>query len=157
MLEKSAYAIALLTMSVGTAHAAGGPRFDGIFVIVAYNTAACSAVSDVPGVKHRTIFRALTSGSSLTEALQINVTRGVLYVEAELDGTLAGRDQVVTGAYTVDAYRTSLPDAVFNLTFNPRVITETTESFTFGGTWKNYRAFNCVAAVRGAFKKRPPE
>jgi len=144
-------------MSVGTAHAAGGPRFDGVFVLVGYKTAACSAVSDVPVVNQIAIFRALTSGSSLKEALQFNVTRGVLYVEAALDGTLAGRNQVVTGAYTVDAYRSNLPDAIFNLTFNPSVITETTESFTFSGTWKNYRVLDCVAAVRGSFKRRPPE
>ena len=59
----------------------------------------------------------------------------------------------MTGAYTVDAYRSNLPDAIFNLTFNPPVITETTESFTFSGTWKNYRVLDCVAAVPRQFQE----
>src|SRR5438477_12914712 len=119
-----------------------------------YLSTACSAVTDVPGVWHTAIFRS-TAGSSLGEALQITVTRGDLYVQAELDGTLAGTNQLVTGAFTVDAYRSGLPDAVFNVKFNPPVINDTVSSFAFVGTWANYREPNCKAAVRGKFTKRP--
>ena len=116
-----------------------------------YSTWSPGAVPSAPANKCSSV----TSGSNLPEALQITVALGDLYVQAELDGTLAGTNQLVTGAFTVDAYRSGLPDAVFNVKFNPPVIDDTVNSFAFVGTWANYREPNCKAAVRGKFTKRP--
>ena len=142
----------------GTSHAEvfpGGPRYDGVITIVGLTGGACSTLSDLPGNRYISVFRSKGT-SSAPEAMSIGLPRGTIYIAAGFDGTFAGRRQVVYGRFIIDAYADGLPDARFHLKFLPRKITEATQSFTFDGTWKNYRVLNCVATVHGEFTKRPP-
>jgi len=160
VFRKCVYFMAFLMSVVGACHAAevfpGGPRFDGTVTIVALTGASCSTLSDQPGDVHTAIFRTKSNTSSLPEGLQITMPRGLMFIEAQLDGFFRGRRQVVTGFFLIDAYRTPLPDGALNLIFKPR-FTSQALSFEFDGTWRNYRSLGCTATVHGAFTRRPPE
>jgi hypothetical protein len=116
--------------------------------------AACASLSDQVGDKFPTVFRSKVSESGLSEAMSIQMPLGSLFISAAFDETFAGKNQVGTGSFIIDAFRSALPDAVFDLKFRPAVVTESVSSFKFKGTWKNYRVEGCTAKVRGNFVKR---
>jgi hypothetical protein len=158
MLRKCALVVAFLSGAIGTSQAEtypGGPRYDGVIVIKELSGANCATLSDAVGDKHFSVFRAKVSESGLSEAMSIRVRNGIIYVSAEFDETFAGPDQIGTGTLIIDAFRSSIPDAIFNLKFEPPVVASTTESFSFSGTWKNYKVNGCKATLKGSFKKRP--
>jgi hypothetical protein len=158
MLRRTAILIAGLTTLVGVAHSEtypGGPRYDGT-VVIRELSAGCSGLSDVVGDKHKAIFRSKVSESGLAEALSIEVPHGILWIGAEFDETLAGKNQVATGTLIIDAFRSPLPDALLHLNFTPGVIDPTTvQTFKLAGKWKNYKVQGCTATIKGRFAKRP--
>ena len=86
VFRKCIYFMTFLMSVVGACHAAevfpGGPRFDGTVTIVGLTGASCATFSDQPGDVHTAIFRTKSSNSSLPEALQITMPRGVLFIDA---------------------------------------------------------------------------
>jgi hypothetical protein len=159
MLRKWAFVVVVMSGAVGTSYAEtypGGPRYDGRIVVRQLLGAACATLPDQPGDKHRAIFRSKVSEDGLAEAMSVDVENGLLFVSAATDETFAGRNQVGSGTLIVDAYRTALPDPVFNLKFEPAVVDPaTTDSFKFKGSWKNYKEVGCTAIVAASFLKRP--
>jgi hypothetical protein len=157
MLRRTAILIAGVTALAGGAHSEtypGGPRYDGTIIIKELSS-GCSSLSDAAGDKHTAIFRSKVSESGLAEAMSIDVPHGILWVGAEFDETFAGKNQVATGTLIIDAFRSPLPDALFNLTFTPEVIDPTTvQSFKFAGKWKDYKVQGCTAKIKGTFTKR---
>jgi hypothetical protein len=131
------------------------PRYDGKIQILELTGSPCATLSEAVGDEHKAVFRAKVSESGLAEAMSIVVPRGMLFVSAELDETFAGKKQVATGSFIIDAFRSSLPDAVLNLKFEPPVVNpDTVGNFKFKGSWQNYRVFGCTARVKGIFRKR---
>src|SRR6266404_2131214 len=119
MFRKCTFVIAALTSLAGVAHAEtypGGPRYDGTVKIKALSS-GCSSLSDAVGDLHTAIFRSKAGANP--EAMSVNVLHGLLWIEAGFDGTLAGRNQLGTGTLIIDAFRSALPDAKFNLKFTP--------------------------------------
>jgi hypothetical protein len=157
MFRKYTFVIATLTSLAGVAHAEtypGGPRYDGTVTIKALSS-GCSSLSDAVGDKNRAIFRSKSGGTP--EAMSVNVLHGLLWIAAGFDGTLAGKNQLGTGTLIIDAFRSNLPDATFNLKFTPPVVDPPTPpSFKFLGNWRNYKVVGCTAKVLGKFTKRAP-
>lgn len=158
MFRKWTVAVAVLSGVLGTSHAEtypGGPRYDGTVKITALTGTTCATLSDTVGDVHIAIFRSQNPAGS-PEAMSVFVPNGILWMIAELDGTFAGNNQVASGTLIIDAFRGVLPDAVFDLRFEPSVVDPAlVTSFKFRGKWRNYKVNGCTASVRARFNKRP--
>jgi hypothetical protein len=155
---KSFLAVAMLAAMVSPGKAdslfPGGPRFDGTIKLTDLAGSSCP-----PGQQGQTlpaVYRAKVKPSQLAEAMSVAIPSlaGALYILSEGDGTFKGTDQPASGSLILDAWRQALPNMVFNLSFSPKIISDTTPDFTFKGTVQNYTFPGCVATVRGTFFQR---
>ena len=157
MFRKCTFVIVALVGVAGVGHDEtypGGPRYDGTVTIKALSS-GCSSLSDAVGDKNTAIFRSKAGANP--EAMSVNVSHGLLWIAAGFDGTFAGRGQLGSGTLIIDAFRSALPDAKFNLKFTPPIVDPpTTPSFKFLGNWSNYKVNGCTARILGKFTKRAP-
>ena len=133
----------------------GGPLFDGYIHLDALRGESCVVVPEAPGKRYPAVFRAKNApDEGPAEAISMKLSRGALFITAVLDETFEGRRQIATGSFIFDASRAALPDAVLNLEFSRSPVGESTGRFKFEGTWRNFRERDCIANIRGVFKRR---
>ena len=133
----------------------GGERYDGTVRIVELTGRSCPPGQE--GEVFPAVFRAqLHPDSAAGEMLSLAVESlaGALFLQAEGDGTLAGRQQPASGTFILDAHRGVLPQAILNLDFRPNRIDGDVDDFTMNGTVRNYTFRGCTARIRGAFVRR---
>jgi hypothetical protein len=162
MNRKTALLALAAAATIGSAQAQsifpGGPRFDGTVRIV--NLTGSNCPPGVEGQTYQAAFAAKTRPTSQGDermSIVIPSLAGAYFLRAEGgNGTFAGADQVASGHYILDAYRRSPPNSILNLDFTPNIVLESTPSFTFRGTARNFAFQGCTATVRGNFTRRAP-
>ena len=158
MIRSAFLAMAVSAALVGPSEAqspfGGGPRYDGTIKIL--NAVGPTCLPGQEGKVFGAIYRAKVRPQQINEAMSIGVPElaGAIFIVTEGDGTFRGTNQAASGTFILDAWRDAAADSVFNLNFEPNVITETTPAFTFRGKVQNYAFAGCTATIRGNFQKR---
>lgn len=134
----------------------GGPRYDGTVKVLSFSGATCPATQ--LNAKLSAVYRIKANSKQIPEAISVVISspvEGAVILKAENDGTLAGKDQKVSGSFILDAYANKLPTSKANLKFTPASLQDAPDTFKFTGTISNYFVQGCTAKVRGNFAKRP--
>jgi len=140
----------------------GGPRYDGYIKITEVLGSSCVYKDYISyyvlGKRFKAVFRSKTKPDSpAPETMSVELPlAGAIWLQAEGDGTLAGKNQSLIGTVIIDAYKYTPDGLISNLTFDPPAIGETTSAFTFKGTLKNYIYKDCTIKLQGDFDLRVP-